>query len=51
MNVSQEDLAELKKLYIERYGIILTDDELKELARRLITLFGVIGKKIPQTKN
>lgn len=50
MKISQEDLAELQRLYAQKYGIALNDDETKELARRLTVLFSVVGKKIPEAK-
>lgn len=48
MSIADADLAELKQLYLKRYEVSLTDDETKELARRLVMLFGVIGKKLPE---
>lgn len=48
MNITDADLAELKLLYFNRYGAELTDEEARELAVRLLTLFKVIGKKLPE---
>lgn len=51
MNISHEDLADLKQRYAKQYGVMLTDEEVQELARRLLLLFGVIGKKMPEDTN
>jgi len=50
VKVTEADLANLKQLYKSKYGIMLTEEEVNELARRLLLLFGVIGKKIPDNK-
>jgi len=46
--ISEADLAELKQLYLKRYAIELTDEKARELGIRLLTLFHVIGKKLPE---
>lgn len=51
MKIADADLAELKQLYFVRYRITLSNEEVKELAQKLTTLFSVIGKKIPEEKN
>jgi hypothetical protein len=48
MNISEADLAELKQLYLNAYDIELTNEKARELAIRLLTLFNVIGKKLPE---
>ena len=48
MNITDADLSELKQLYFKRYGVLLTDEAVKELARRLLTMFSIIGRKLPE---
>lgn len=48
MSITDADLSELKQMYLNRYQVLLTDEETRELARRLVMLFGVIGKKLPE---
>ena len=48
MNITDTDLAELKQLYLNAYDIELTNEKVRELGIRLLTLFNVIGKILPE---
>ncbi len=44
--ISTEHLEELSSLYLKHYGRVLNDEQVNELATRLIELFKVIAKPV-----
>jgi hypothetical protein len=42
--LSQEAIDEFKSIYQEEFGKILSDDEVKELATRLLRFFGILAR-------
>lgn len=47
MQFKQTDLEELKQIYLNHYGILLTDEQVLELGIKLVSLFKIIAKPIP----
>lgn len=47
MEISKEDLEELKNIYKEDYGETLSDAEAREMGQRLINLFRIICQPLP----
>ena len=43
--LSREAIEEFKALYQEEFGEVLSDDEVREIATRLLRFFGIINKK------
>ncbi len=48
MNIGQTALEEFKQIYLNHYGILLTDQQDLELGIRLVELFKVIARPIPE---
>lgn len=45
--LSREAIEEFKAIYKEEFGEILTDDEVQEIAMRLLRFFGILHKPLP----
>ena len=43
--LSQEAIEEFRTIYEEEFGKRLTDDEIQEIALRLLRFFGVLNQK------
>jgi hypothetical protein len=43
--LSREAMDEFKAIYQEEFGEVLSDDEVKEIATRLLRFFGVLTRK------
>ena len=43
--LSREAIEEFKTIYQEEFNEILTDDEVQEIAMRLLRFFGILNKK------
>ena len=43
--LSREAIEEFKALYQEEFGEVLSDDEVREIATRLLRFFGILNKK------
>jgi len=50
MVINQTDLEELKQIYLKHYGTLLTDEQVLNLGIKLVTLFKVIARPIPQAQ-
>ena len=48
MIINQADLEELKQIYLKHYGTLLTDEQVLNLGIKLVALFKVIARPIPQ---
>lgn len=48
MNISNDDIEELKQIHFEKTGKVLTNEEALEMAIRLTDLLKIIGKTPPQ---
>jgi hypothetical protein len=42
--LSQEAINEFRVIYQEEFGIVLIDDEIREIAMQLLRFFGVLNK-------
>ena len=42
--LSREAIEEFKTAYKEEFGILLTDEQVKEMAARLLRFFGIVSK-------
>ena len=42
--LSREAIEEFKTIYKEEFGETLTDDEVQEIAMRLLRFFGILNK-------
>ena len=42
--LSREAIEEFKAIYQEEFGEVLSDDEVKEIAMRLLRFFGIMNK-------
>ena len=42
--LSREAIEEFKAIYQEEFGEILSDDEVQEIAMRLLRFFGILNK-------
>ncbi|CAG0940564.1 hypothetical protein BROC_01086 [Candidatus Brocadiaceae bacterium] len=47
MQISQQDIEKLKKIYQEETGAILSDVDALEMGQRLLTLFKIIYRPLP----
>lgn len=45
--LSRQAIEEFKAIYQEEFGQKLTDDEVQEIALRLLRFFGILRKPIP----
>lgn len=45
--LSREAIAEFKQIYKDEFGVDLTDDEVREIAMRLLRFFGILHKPLP----
>lgn len=45
--LSREAIAEFKAIYHDEFGVELTDDEVQEIATRLLRFFGILHKPFP----
>lgn len=45
--LSREAIEEFKAIYQEEFGKTLTDDEVQEIAMRLLRFFGILQKTLP----
>jgi len=43
--LSREAIDEFKTIYQEEFGEILSDDEVREIATRLLRFFGILNKE------
>jgi hypothetical protein len=43
--LSREAIEEFKAIYQEEFGEILSDDEVREIATRLLRFFGILSKE------
>jgi hypothetical protein len=43
--LSREAIEEFKAIYQEEFGEILSDDEVQEIAMRLLRFFGILNKE------
>jgi hypothetical protein len=43
--LSREAIEEFKAAYREEFGEILSDDEVREIAMRLLRFFGILSKE------
>lgn len=50
MVINQADLEELKQIYLKHYGTLLTDEQVLNLGIKLVALFKVIARPIPQVQ-
>lgn len=51
MDISKEDLEELKSIYKKDYGETLSDAEALEMGQRLLNLFRIIYRPLPSDSN
>ena len=42
--LSRQAIDEFKAIYQEEFGVILSDDEVQEIARRLLRFFGILSQ-------
>jgi hypothetical protein len=45
--LSREAIEEFRVIYQEEFGVILSDDEVQEIAMRLLRFFGIINRPLP----
>ena len=45
--LSREAIDEFKAIYQEEFGEVLSDDEVQEIAMRLLRFFGILNKENP----
>ena len=45
--LSRQAIEEFKAIYQEEFGQSLTDDEVQEIALRLLRFFGILSKPLP----
>jgi hypothetical protein len=45
--LSREAIEEFKAIYQEEFGKSLTDDEVQEIALRLLRFFGILNQPLP----
>ena len=43
--LSREAIEEFKAIYQEEFGEVLSDDEVQEIAMRLLRFFGILNKR------
>lgn len=51
MAIQQVALEELKQIYLKHYGTLLTDEQVLDLGIKLVELFKVIARPIPNIDN
>lgn len=51
MDISRENLEDLKNIYKEDYGETLSDAEALEMGQRLVNLFRIIYRPLPSDSN
>lgn len=44
--LSRQAIDEFKAIYQEEFGIVLSDDEVQEIAVRLLRFFGILSKSL-----
>ena len=49
--IEKQALEELKQLYLKHYGVLLTDEQVLELGIKMVSLFKVIARPIPEVDN
>ena len=42
--LSHEAIEEFKAIYQEEFGEVLSDDDVREIAKRLLRFFGILNK-------
>jgi hypothetical protein len=47
MQISDDRLAELQRIYKDEYGEDITIEEAREIAQRLLTLYGILMRPLP----
>ena len=47
--LSREAIEEFKAIYQEEFGEELSDDEVQEIAMRLLRFFGILNKQSPSS--
>jgi hypothetical protein len=47
--LSRQAIEEFRTIYQEEFGQILSDDEIQEIAIRLLRFFGILHRPIPDT--
>ena len=45
--LSRQAIDEFKAIYQEEFGQTLSDDEVQEIALRLLRFFGILSKPVP----
>ncbi len=45
--LSRQAIDEFRVIYLEEFGQSLTDDEVQEIALRLLRFFGVLHQRLP----
>lgn len=45
--LSHQAIDEFKAIYQEEFGQILSDDEVQEIATRLLRFFGILNRTLP----
>lgn len=45
--LSREAIEEFRQIYKDEFGVLLNDDEVKEIATRLLRFFGILHKPLP----
>lgn len=49
--LSREAIDEFKAIYQDEFGKILTDDEVQDIALRLLRFFGILNKPCSETNH
>jgi len=49
--LSREAIEEFRAIYKDEFGVELSDDEVKEIATRLLRFFGILHKPLPGKQN
>jgi hypothetical protein len=45
--LSHEAIEEFRQIYKDEFGVLLNDDEVKEIATRLLRFFGIMQNLLP----
>lgn len=45
--LSAEAIEKFRKIYEREFGVVLSDDEVNEIATRLLRFFGILHKPLP----
>jgi hypothetical protein len=48
--LSQQAIAEFREIYQAEFGKTLSDDEVQEIALRLLRFFGILTKQLPENQ-